>query len=97
MSFAGRLQLLSSILVSLQLFWARVFILPKKVIQLLERKFNRFLWSGSDVKAKAKVSWENLCFPKEGVGLGIKRVAVWNQASMLNHSGAYLPKLDHYG
>jgi hypothetical protein len=36
LSFAGRLQLLSSVLVSLQMFWARVFILPKKVIQLLE-------------------------------------------------------------
>jgi hypothetical protein len=55
LSFAGRLQLLSYVLVSLQMFWARVFILPKKVIQLLEQKFNRFLWSGSDVKSKAKV------------------------------------------
>jgi hypothetical protein len=66
-------------------FWARVFILPKKVIQLLEQKFNRFLWSGSDVKSKAKVYWKNLCFPKKEGGLGIKRVDVWNQASMLNH------------
>jgi len=32
LSFAGRLQLLSSVLVSLQMFWARVFILLKKVI-----------------------------------------------------------------
>jgi hypothetical protein len=37
------------------------------------------------VKSKAKVSWENLCFPKKEGDLGIKRVAVWNQASMLNH------------
>jgi len=85
LSFAGRLQLLSSVLVSLQMFWAQVFILPKKVIQLLKHKFNRFLWSGSGVKSKAKVSWENLCFPKKKGGLGIKRVDVWNQASMLNH------------
>jgi hypothetical protein len=67
------------------MFWARVFILPKKVIQLLEQKFNRFIWFGSDVKSKAKVSWENLCFPNKEGGFGIKRVAVWNQASMLNH------------
>jgi hypothetical protein len=67
------------------MFWARVFILPKKVIQLLEQKFNRFLWFGSAVKSKAKVSWENLCFPNKEGGLGIKRVAVWNHASMLNH------------
>jgi hypothetical protein len=65
------------------LFWLACKC-SKKVIQLLEQKFNRFLWSGSDVKTKAKVSWENLCFSKEG-GLGIKRVVVWNQSSMLNH------------
>jgi hypothetical protein len=35
-SFAGRLQLLSSVLVSLQVFWAKVFILPKQVIKLIE-------------------------------------------------------------
>jgi hypothetical protein len=72
LSFARRLQLISSILFSLQVFWARVFILPKKVIRLIEQKFNRFLWSGKDTKAKAKVAWDKVCFPKsEGVlGLG---------------------------
>jgi hypothetical protein len=42
-SFVGRLQLLSSVLRSLQIFWAKVFILPMKVIRLLEQKFNKFL------------------------------------------------------
>jgi hypothetical protein len=56
--------MLSSVLFSLQNFWAHVFILPKRIIYLLEQKyFNRFLWSGSDVKAKAKVSWTRLCTP----------------------------------
>jgi hypothetical protein len=48
LSFAGRLQLLSSVLLSLQVYWAKVFILPKNIISLLERKFNRFLWMGKD-------------------------------------------------
>jgi hypothetical protein len=85
LSFAGRLQLLSSVLFSLQNFWTRVFILPKRIIYLLEQKFNRFLWSGSDVQAKAKVSWERLCVPKKEGGLGIRRLDLWNQVSMLNH------------
>jgi hypothetical protein len=63
LSFAGRLQLISSMLASLQVFWARVFILPNKVIQLIEQKLNRFLWCGNDTKAKAKVSWDNVCVP----------------------------------
>jgi hypothetical protein len=51
-----------------------VFILPKRIIYLLELLFNRFLLSGSDVKAKAKVSWERLCVPKKEGGSGIRRL-----------------------
>jgi hypothetical protein len=43
-----------------------------------------FLWNGKDEKARAKVAWEKVCVPKEG-GLGLKRLAIWNQVSMLNH------------
>jgi hypothetical protein len=35
LSFAGRLQLISSILFSIQVFWSSIFILPKGVITLL--------------------------------------------------------------
>jgi hypothetical protein len=35
LSFAGRLQLISSVLFSLQVFWSRGFILPMKVIRML--------------------------------------------------------------
>lgn len=35
LSFAGRLQLMSSVLLSLQVYWAKVFILLKKIIRLL--------------------------------------------------------------
>jgi hypothetical protein len=66
-------------------FWTRVFVLPQKIIHLLEQKLNRFLWCGSDVKAKAKVSWEKICVPKKEGGLGIKRLEVWNKASMMIH------------
>lgn len=76
LSFAGRLQLLSSVLLSLQVFWAMVFILPKQVIRLLEQKFNRFLWSGRDSKAHSKVAWDKLCFPKKEGVLGIKKIEV---------------------
>ncbi|XP_062143952.1 uncharacterized protein LOC133851525 [Alnus glutinosa] len=76
LSFAMRLQLISSILFSLQVFWARVFILPKKVIRLIEQKFNRFLWSGKDTKAKAKVAWDKVCFPKSEGGLGLRKLDI---------------------
>jgi hypothetical protein len=32
-----------------------------------------------------KVAWDKLCFPKKEGGLMIKKLEVWNQASLLNH------------
>jgi hypothetical protein len=68
-----------------RVFWAQVFILPKKIIRLVEQKLNRFLWCGQDCKAKAKVTWEKICVPKKERGLGLRRLEVWNKATMLNH------------
>jgi hypothetical protein len=84
LSFAGQLQLITSVC-SFQVFWSRVFILPKKTIKLLEQKLNRFLWCGKDTRAKAKVAWDKVCVPKKEGGLGIKKLDIWNQASMLHH------------
>ncbi|XP_059441594.1 uncharacterized protein LOC132173929 isoform X2 [Corylus avellana] len=86
LSYAGRLQLLSSVLYSLQVYWMGIFILPKKIIKAIEQKFNRFLWNGKEEGvAKAKVSWSDLCFPKKEGGLGLKKLETWNQTSMLRH------------
>ena len=41
LSYADRLQLLSSALYSLQVYWMGIFILPKKIIKAIEQKFNR--------------------------------------------------------
>jgi hypothetical protein len=48
LSFARRLQLLSSVLYSIQVYWSSIFILPKKVISSMKQKFNRFLCGGND-------------------------------------------------
>jgi hypothetical protein len=39
LTFAGRLQLISSILYSIHVYWSSVFILPKKIIKAIEKKF----------------------------------------------------------
>jgi hypothetical protein len=48
LSFAGRLQLLNSILYNIQVYWTGIFILPKKIIKAIEQKFNMFLWNEKD-------------------------------------------------
>lgn len=75
LSFAGRLQLISSVLCSIQEYWTGIFILPKRIIKLFEQKLCWFLWNGKDDGvARATVAWKFLCLPKREGGLGIKKL-----------------------
>ena len=86
LSFAGRLQLIQSVLCSIQSFWNVLFILPKKVITQVEQILRRFLWKGLNLSmGGAKVAWDDLTFTLEEGGLGIKRLHVWNVAAMGKH------------
>jgi hypothetical protein len=77
---------LSLVLYTIQIYWSNIFILPKKVIRLIEQKFNRFLWNGSDASAaKAKVSWDALYVPKTEGDLGLRKLEDWIRTSILKH------------
>ena len=61
LSFAGHLQLISSVLSSMQNYWAGLFILPKKCTNQMEKMLRSFLWSGVDLKhTGAKVAWADI-------------------------------------
>ncbi|KAL0288048.1 UNVERIFIED_CONTAM: hypothetical protein Sradi_7109300 [Sesamum radiatum] len=85
LSLAGRAQLLKSVLSSLHLYWASIFVLPKSIIKVIEGKMRAFLWKGSSNSGYAKVSWVQVCRPVAEGGLGIRSVLFMNQALMLQH------------
>ena len=86
LSFAGRLQLLSSVLYNIQMYWCSMFIIPKYTIAKIEQIFNSFLWSGKLGNARrAKIRWEFVCLPKEEGRLGLHRVKDSNDASVMKH------------
>ncbi|KAJ0615163.1 putative RNA-directed DNA polymerase [Helianthus annuus] len=87
LSFAGRLQLISSVLSSLHIYWSSVFMLPKRVIVSLEALMRNFLWSHDKAfqKGRAKVSWKTVCVPKLEGGLGIRRIGDVNIALITAH------------
>ena len=86
LSSAGRLQLISSVLFSLQGYWASMFTLPVSVIDKLERIMRGFLWCQGDLKAgKAKVAWVDICLPKTEGGLGIRWLSEWNISLLSAH------------
>ncbi|PWA63121.1 reverse transcriptase domain, Reverse transcriptase zinc-binding domain protein [Artemisia annua] len=69
LSFAGRLQLIQSVLSSMHIYWASVFVLPARIVADLEQLMRGFLWKGY-----SKVAWEVVYLPKEEGGLGIRRL-----------------------
>lgn len=85
LTYAGRLQLIKSVLFSYQVFWSTMFLLPCKVVKRIESMMTAFLWKGRHSNAGVKVAWEALCYPKEEEGLGLKRLKVWNKAVILKH------------
>ncbi|KAL0431710.1 UNVERIFIED_CONTAM: hypothetical protein Sradi_0797000 [Sesamum radiatum] len=58
LSFAGRVQMIKSVLMTLEMYWAMTFILPKGIIKEIEKRFRTFLWKGSSSSGYPKVAWE---------------------------------------
>ncbi|CAN1304729.1 LINE-1 reverse transcriptase homolog [Linum perenne] len=86
LSYAGRVQLINSVVSAMCSYWMSIFLLPKHVIKDVEQVCNRFLW-GTNEKgaAKAKVSWEKTALPKLEGGVGIKDLSSWNMACIARH------------
>ena len=86
LSLAGRKQLVRSVLSSMHIYWASVFILPARIIHDLEQLMRGFLWcQGEMKKGKAKVAWDSVCMPQNEGGLGIRRLDEFNIALMVSH------------
>ncbi|KAL2237629.1 UNVERIFIED_CONTAM: hypothetical protein Sindi_0954600 [Sesamum indicum] len=82
-SYAGRVQIIKSVLMSLSLYWASAFILPKKVTNEIEKRLRTFLWKGTTTTGYAKVAWKDLCRPTDEGGLGFKDIPILNRALMM--------------
>lgn len=96
MSYAGRLQLIASVLESIQVYWASVFLLPKDVIKSVNRILKDFLWGSNDIsKGKAKVAWKAICKPKSNGGLGLKDLLVWNKTLLVKQIWNIASKKDN--
>ncbi|KAK2658646.1 hypothetical protein Ddye_005179 [Dipteronia dyeriana] len=86
LSYTGHLQLIKSVLSSLQVFWASYLYLPIKILKIIEHKFHSFLWTGVEGDSKgAKISWSDICLPKKEGGLGINDLSSWNKDLMIRH------------
>lgn len=73
LSYAGKLQLIRAVLMSMVNFWAAVFRLPSQCMKEVEQLCAAFLWSGPEPRTtEAKVSWRDICKEKCEGDLGIR-------------------------
>ncbi|KAJ6897722.1 hypothetical protein NC652_024515 [Populus alba x Populus x berolinensis] len=86
LTYAGRLQLIKSVLFSIQVYWSSIFILPCSTIKTIERILSVFLWKGTSLSTSgAKVAWTSVCYPVQEGGLGLKKLTTWIKAATLKH------------
>ncbi|GKB07076.1 putative reverse transcriptase domain, reverse transcriptase zinc-binding domain protein [Tanacetum coccineum] len=86
LSFAGRLQLCKSVILSMQVYWASVLAIPMGIIYDIQQLIRGFLWCNGEYKCgKAKVAWDDICLPMREGGLSIRCLKVFNLALMTTH------------
>ncbi|KAL0393125.1 UNVERIFIED_CONTAM: Retrovirus-related Pol polyprotein from type-2 retrotransposable element R2DM [Sesamum radiatum] len=85
LSFAGRVQLIKSVLLAFEVYWAMAFLLPKGVIKEIVKRIRTFLWKGNSSSGYPKVAWESVCKPIEEGGQGIRDILALNRALMSRH------------
>ena len=72
LSYAERLQLINSVLRSIQVYWCSSFMLPKFVVNDIDKKRKSFLWLGRIKALKALLLGALSVNQKVRGGLGIK-------------------------
>ena len=72
LSYAGRLELLQSMLLDKVHFWLNNFSMPEVVLTKIISIYRNFLWRGDTRRnSSALVAWKFLCLPKMEGGLGL--------------------------
>nr|KAJ0197187.1 hypothetical protein LSAT_V11C700342420 [Lactuca sativa] len=75
LSYAGRLQLISSVLLFLPVYWASCLLIPAAITKEIEKLMKNFLWDCDESKrGRAKVAWSSVCKPVEYGGLGLRNL-----------------------
>ncbi|XP_058739152.1 uncharacterized protein LOC131611042 [Vicia villosa] len=84
LSYAGRVQLVRSVIGSITQYWMLNFPLPKSVLKQINTICRTFVWTGkSETSRKSLVAWHKVCSPRKQGGLGLLNLAIWNQVTLL--------------
>ncbi|XP_010684002.2 uncharacterized protein LOC104898604 [Beta vulgaris subsp. vulgaris] len=83
LSYAARVQLINSVLMSLHVYWGQIIVIPKGVIRKIMEVCRSFLWRGEYFTSRpGNIEWNQICLPKKAGGLGFRRIDYWNQTAL---------------
>ncbi|XP_021836846.1 uncharacterized protein [Spinacia oleracea] len=90
------MQLVNSVLLSLHMYWAQIYVLPKSVPQDIVKICRAFQWSGHAFSHKPiNIAWDKVCSDKQTGGLGFRDVQIWNIAFMGKYVWALVKKQEN--
>ncbi|XP_021713507.1 uncharacterized protein LOC110681676 [Chenopodium quinoa] len=81
LSFAARVTLINSVLLSIQVYWAHIMIIPKAIFDKIKVICRNFLWNGSLHHKACYIALNDICKTKAAGGLGIQDAETWNTAA----------------
>jgi hypothetical protein len=93
-SYAGRLQLVNSVISSLPTYYMCSLKLPLTVIEIIDKHRKNFLWRGKDFNRKRYnlAAWDLVRKPKDKGGLGVINVSIQNDALLLKQLDKFYSK-----
>ena len=81
LSYAGRTELIRSVLQGVECYWLTILPIPTGVRKKITQLCRNFLWSGrATVNKKPLVAWKEVTLPRHEGGLGIRNSKAWNKA-----------------
>ena len=81
LSYAGRSELVRSVLQGVECFWLSILPIPMGVRKKIVTICRNFLWGGKCREFKQPlVAWKDITLPKIEGGLGIRNPKAWNKA-----------------
>ncbi|XP_075106880.1 uncharacterized protein LOC142179890 [Nicotiana tabacum] len=72
--------LIKNVLFSIQVFWSQIFVLPEKIVKVIEATCRSFLWTGTtEISRRALLAWKKVSVKS----WHIKRVKSINESDKL--------------
>ncbi|XP_062104537.1 uncharacterized protein LOC133815748 [Humulus lupulus] len=96
LSYAGRIILINSVLISIHSYWSQIMLIPKQVLKRINSICRAFLWKcQADYEGAGNVAWEKVCRPKKEGGLGFRNILKWNIAALGKYIWTVATKKDN--